>query len=133
MKAAWLLAALAVIGSGCDNGGAGEREKAAIRAVAGTKQGALAHQFPATPTSVRCRLNMGGPYPGIRIPGTCATTVDMYSDGSAVVRFTETWDSHDFVVNQRARGKLMHTWDFTVTKGGRISSTRDYGDMYSVP
>ena len=76
---------------------------------------------------------MGGPYPGIRIPGSCATTVDMHSDGSAVVRFTETWDSHDFVVNRRARGKLMHTWDFTVTAGGRISSTRDYGDTYSVP
>ncbi len=43
------------------------------------------------------------------------------------------WDSHDFVVNQRARGKPMYTWDFTVTNGGRISSTRDCGDIYSVP
>ncbi len=93
----------------------------------------MAQRFPATPKSVRCRLNMGGPAPGTRIPGTCATIVDIAADGSAVVRFRQTWDSHDFIVNGRERGELTHTWDFTVTKAGRISSARDYGAIYSVP
>jgi hypothetical protein len=137
MKSLFLsLTALALLGGGCDSGGgASKQEKAAIRAVAASfRPGrSLTEQFPASPKSVRCTLNMGGPHPGIRVPGTCATIVTIAPDGSAVVRFKETWDSHDFIVNARPRGELSHTWDFTVTKAGRISSARDYGAVHSVP
>lgn len=129
-----LFAALALIGSGCDSGVREQKEKAAIRAVSLSPEGfRISQQFPATPKSVHCNLNMGGPAPGIRVSGTCATIVSVAADGSAVVGFRQTWDSHDFIVNARARGELMHTWDFTVAKDGHISSNKDYGAIYSAP
>jgi hypothetical protein len=134
MRSALFLIAVVAIASGCDNGGPGETEKAAIRAVVATKRGSAFHKFPAEPKSVRCSLNMGGPAPGIVVSGTCATIVDMAPDGSALVRFKETWDGRDFSVNgSRARPGLSHTCDFAVTKVGHASSVRDYGDIYSVP
>jgi hypothetical protein len=133
MKGLVWVAAFAVIVSGCDSGHTGEKEQAAIRTVAATKQGSVSQQFPVEPKSVRCSLNMGGPAPGIRVQGTCATIVDIAPDGSALVRFRETWDGHDFNVNGRVRPGLSHTWDFTLTKAGRNSSARDYGDTYSAP
>jgi hypothetical protein len=126
-----LLAALAVIASGCDNGGGGKQQQAALGAVVATQQGLyVSRQFPTTPKSVRCLIRGGGPAPGIRIPGTCATLVNIAADGSAVVRFRETWDGRRFHgPGSSARPTLKHTWEFTVSKGGRARPSRDYGDF----
>ena len=134
MRIALFLVAVVAIVSGCDNGGSRDKEKAAITAVVATKRGSAFSRFPSEPKSVRCSLNMGGPAPGIEVSGTCATIVDVASDGSARVRFKETWDGRDFSVNpDPARPGLSHTWDFRVNKSGHVSSVRDYGHMYSVP
>lgn len=136
-----LLAVLVVIGSGCDNGDSGQREKAAIKAVFDTQQGQfVSHQFPAKPKSVRCVIRGGPDAPDIRQPGTCATLVSINPVGSAVVLFRETWFGANFALYGAScttghgscmadRRRRMHTWDFTVTKEGQIVSFDHYGDL----
>ncbi len=134
MRSAVFLIALVVIVGGCDHGVSKGKEKAAIKGVVATTRGSAFTRFPSQPKSVRCSLNMGGPAPGIKVSGTCATIVDVASDGSARVRFKETWDGRDFRANgDPARPGPSHTWDFRVTKAGHVSSVSDYGDIYSVP
>ena len=134
MRSAVLLIAVVVIVSGCDDGRSKDKEKAAITRVVATKRGSAFTRFPSEPKSVPCSLNMGGPSPGIEVSGTCATIVDVASDGSARVRFKETWDGRDFSVNDDpARAGLSHTWEFRVNEAGRVSSVREYGHIYSAP
>jgi hypothetical protein len=126
-----LLAALAVIASGCDNQESGKQEQVALKAVAATSRAqSVSPQFPPTPKSIPCVIRGGGPAPGIRVPGTCATLVTITGNGSAVVRFRETWDGHRFFGSGSSRrAGLTHTWEFTVTKAGLVRSNRDYGDF----
>jgi len=130
MKGVFLLvAAVVVVGSGCNNRGDGEKEPVAVKAVFETNL-SMSGLFPTTPKTVRCVIPGGGPAPGIRIPGTCTTLVTIAGDGSAVVRLRETWDGHHFNgPGSSARPGLEHTWEFTVTKSGRVRSSRDYGDF----
>lgn len=141
MKAVLFLAALAVIGSGCENG-ARKKEQAAIKAVLATQQGLyVSRQFPSSPKSVRCVIR--GERRNIRVPGTCTTLVILAPDGSAAVLFRETWDTRVFdaaaygmscphapcPLTRRQPYGRMHTWDFTVSKDGQVPSSRNYGDL----
>jgi hypothetical protein len=146
-----VLALLAVIAGGCGNGARGRQEKAALKAVAAMQPGLyVSKQFPSRPKSVRCVMRGK---PDFRVPGVCTTLVTFAADGSRVVMFRETWASANFDVAAilRSYGSCspspgpcyhvkepthMHTWEFTVTKGGQVSSNSNYGDpppQYGVP
>jgi hypothetical protein len=72
-------------------------ELAAIRAVLAS---GVADSSPPTfseqPGQTICVIQGGGPYPGIRVPGTCQTSVAR--NGSLfLVTLTEYWDASDVV------------------------------------
>ena len=139
-----LLAVLAVL-SGCSIGEGTDRETAALKAVAGMQPGRyVSQQFPSTPKSVRCVIKGDrAEGPVIRAPGICTTLVTRAADGATVVLFRETWEAKDFDALATFHGcrplpgpcfrpqeptSRMHTWEFTVTKDGQVSSNRNYGD-----
>src|SRR5262245_41764135 len=48
--------------------------------------------FPRDAETVKCVIPGGGPAPGVRVPGTCRTSVHVRRTDEATVRFTETWN-----------------------------------------
>jgi hypothetical protein len=66
----------------------------------------------------------------MRVPGRCLTGVALRGDGSAIVRFVETWDGRRFRgPGSTARPGLRHRWLFTVSAAGRVSGPRSSGDF----
>ena len=114
--------------AGCGGSGNNARELAAVHAALSTS--GFGTQFPGRPSSVPCVIHGGGPYPGIRVRGTCATVVKLDRDGATDVKLVETWDGHAFRSDgAAARPGLRHTWEFSVSKDGRVTRRRDYGDF----
>jgi hypothetical protein len=90
--------------------------------------------FPKKPKTTVCVIPGGGPPPGIRVPGTCSTTVRLGRNDEATVRFVEHWDARRFHgPGTGGRRRLSHTWELTVSPhapaGARVVATRDYGDF----
>jgi hypothetical protein len=90
--------------------------------------------FPKKPETAPCVIPSGGPAPGIRVPGTCSTTVRLGRNDEAMVCFVERWDARDFHgPGTGGRRHLSHTWELTVSlhtpAGGGVVHTRDYGDF----
>jgi hypothetical protein len=90
--------------------------------------------LPKKPETIACVIPGGGPLPGIRVPGTCSTTVRPGSNDEATVRFVERWDARDFHgPGTGGRRHLSHTWELTVSlhrpAGGSVVHSRDYGDF----
>jgi len=139
MTATWMRAAAApaVIGlllTGCGGSAPGppsRAELAAVRAVMASRQAAsIAWQFSRTPGAAPCVIQGGGPPPGVRVPGRCETAVRIGGDRVALVRLVETWDGRDFRgPGSTRRPRLAHTWEFTVTPGGRVYGPLTYGDF----
>jgi hypothetical protein len=64
------------------------------------------------------------------VPGRCETAVQIGGDGVALVRFVETCNGRDFRgPGSTRRPGLAHTWEFTVTPGGRVAGPVSYGDF----
>jgi hypothetical protein len=103
---------------------------AAIDAVLSSRQGAaMAELFSRRPGSVSCRISEGGPVTQ-EVAGRCETHVALADDGSAVVRFVETWDGRDF----RGQGSpaapgLHHAWWFTLSRSGTVRGPKSSGDF----
>jgi hypothetical protein len=118
------LVVLAVAAGGCGGSGNGARGREAVRQVLASPQGhyLVSTQngpyslFPSKPASVPCHIPAGGVTSRL-LPGTCATLVTVRKDGSAVVRFVETWGN----------GIASYTMEFSVAKSGHITGHRDYG------
>ena len=72
---------------------------------------------PSKPASMPCKIPAGGVTSHF-VPGTCQTSVGLRKDGSAVVRFIETWGN----------GAVSHTWRVVVSKSGRIVAQSEYGE-----
>jgi hypothetical protein len=131
MKAAVLLAVLALLGAGC-NDEPTKAEKAVLNAVSSSTQGrGLAELFPTEPKTESCSIKMGGPAPGRRISGSCMTSVTIGANGSSTVRFRESWDRNDFHAEPGSsrRREQSHVWTFIVTKNGRKVSGSEQGDV----
>ena len=106
-------------------------QSAAVHSVLASPQGAgFAGQFSRTPRALACAIRGGGPAPGIRVPGRCSTAVVLRGDGSALVRFVETWDGRRFRgPGSAARPGLRHGWLFTVSPTGGVRAPRSWGDV----
>jgi hypothetical protein len=126
-----VLAGIAVILlGGCGESARDDAAAAAIHAVLISKAGdagGYGSLFPTTARTVPCLIHGGGPYPGVRIPGTCATVIAFGPKDSAVVRFVESWDSTHFRGMRDPQGRLTHTWEFTVSSRGDVRYVRQYG------
>jgi hypothetical protein len=130
MKAAPVLAGLALIAAGCDHGPS-KAEKAALAAVASNERGqTLVELFPSAPRTKACAIPMGGPAPGSHVSGSCTTDVTIASDGSASVQFREGWDRDEFHAEPGSsrRRAQSHTWTFAVSKAGRVVAAFESGD-----
>ena len=114
LRAGLVVVVLAVSAVGC-GGSASGRANEAVRQVL-ARSGNPWHLFPSKPASVRCRIPAGGVTSRL-LPGTCATLVTVRKDGSAVVRFVETWGN----------GAASYTMEFSVARSGRVTGHRDYG------
>jgi hypothetical protein len=106
--------------------------KLAMQSSAGKAWG-LSSLFQKKPGSVACVIHGGGPAPGIRVPGTCGTTVLRQSSLSAIVRFTERWDTRRFRPPEAGRRRhLSYTWELIVSaraiRGDHVVQSKSYGD-----
>ena len=107
--------------------------KWAMQSSAGTAWG-LGSLFPKKPGSVKCVIHGGGPAPGIRVPGTCSTTVLRGDKLSATVRFVERWNARDFHgPGAGKRTHLSHTYDLWVAQKrigvSHLVQSKSYGDF----
>ena len=90
---------------------------------------ALFALFPRSVGSHSCQIRGGGPYPGIAVPGTCRTEVEV-SGSDHVVRFVEFWDASRFhYATEPGSGELQHTWTFVVDVSGTVVVQPDSGNF----
>jgi hypothetical protein len=88
--------------------------------------------FPKEAETVKCMIPGGGPPPGIRVPGTCGTSVRFRGNAEATVRFVQRWSARHFDADPGRRVHLSHTWEITVKRNGADEEAvriRDYGDF----
>lgn|SRR5487761_595378 len=86
--------------------------------------------FPGEPGQVACTIHGGGPYPGIRIPGTCETSA-VWNGNLFVVTLTEVWDAtafHDGDFDP-GNGQLSHSWQYKVDSAGHATVVGDWGNF----
>jgi hypothetical protein len=87
--------------------------------------------FPKDAQTVKCVIRGGGPAPGVRVPGTCRTSVHVRRTDEATVRFTETWNIRHYPKIARCCPSPQHTWELTVSPdapGDHVVDSRSYGD-----
>lgn len=103
----------------------------AIRAVLDSSGFADTSQtFPNQPGQIACVIQGGGPYPGIRVPGTCQTSVAR--NGSLVlVTLTESWDARAFHGGDvdPSYGQLSHSWRYKVDGSGNVTLVASSGNF----
>jgi hypothetical protein len=106
-------------------------ELAAIRAVLVASGFADSSQtFPEQPGRTACTILGGGPYPGIRVPGTCQTSVA--STGSVyLVTLTEYWDASAFHDSDfdPDHGQLSYQWRYRVGGAGNVTLLGSSGNF----
>lgn len=99
---------------------------AAIQTVAASAEGkSLTGLFPEKVGRKNCVIPGGGPAPGIRVPGTCETSV-VSVGGNLEVNFTERWEH---LSGDAGTGEKSHTWTFTVDPDGKIINRSDSGNF----
>jgi hypothetical protein len=106
-------------------------ELAAIRAVlASGIADTSPPTFPEQPGQMACVIQGGGPYPGIRVPGTCQTSVAR--NGSLfLVTLTEYWDASVFHGGDLdpSHGQLSHSWRYKVDGAGNVTFVDSSGNF----
>ncbi len=87
--------------------------------------------WPYKPGRMPCVLYGGGPYPGLKVPGICATAASSDSaDGGWTVTFTESWDARQFHGGgDPGTGQLSHSWTYAVGSAGQVSLTSQSGNF----
>jgi hypothetical protein len=91
---------------------------------------ASSQTFPDEPGESACTIQGGGPYPGIRVPGSCQTSV--FWNGSVFfVTLTEYWDASAFHGGDTDpyQGQLSHSWRYTVDGAGKVTLLADSGNF----
>lgn len=72
--------------------------------------------FPEKAGKIEGMIKGGGPYPGIRVPGTFESAAIKQSGSVYLVTLTETWDAKDFRAEGAApAGKLTYFWRYEVS------------------
>jgi hypothetical protein len=86
--------------------------------------------FPEQPGQTACVIQGGGPYPGIRVPGTCQTSVAR-SGGVFLVMLTEYWDASVFHGGDvdPSYGQLSHAWRYKVDGAGTVTLVDSSGNF----
>jgi hypothetical protein len=86
--------------------------------------------FPEQQGQIPCVIQGGGPYPGIRVPGTCQTSVAL--DGSLfLVTLTEYWDASAFHGGDGypSNGQLSYSWRYKVDGAGNVTLVDSSGNF----
>ena len=115
----------------CSTSPAEPNTDAAIRAVLVASGFADSSQaFPQQPGQMACTIQGGGPYPGIRVPGTCETSA-VWNGSLFVVTFTEVWDASAFHDGDfdPGTGQLSHSWQYKVGGSGNVTFVGDWGNF----
>jgi hypothetical protein len=128
------LPVLLLIGGGLSCGGSVDSEGRA------TAVGAVVYQWetpgpqetpPPIARDYECVIAGGGPYPGIRVPGTCRWDAERDSD-DWIVSEKQTWRCEDFNANIEGKETCTgengwHTWRYRVTAEGAVERLDDEG------
>jgi hypothetical protein len=115
----------------CTSSPAEPNTEAAIRAVLVASGFADSVQtFPEQPGLMLCTIGGGGPYPGIRVPGTCQTSVFWYHS-ELFVTLTEYWDANAFQGGESdpTNGQLSYSWRYTVDSAGHVTLVDSWGNF----
>jgi hypothetical protein len=101
----------------------------AVRVVETTSTFGRPAMFPSSAGSQPCEIRGGGPAPGMIVPGTCRTEIEV-SGSTFVVRFVELWDGARFhLAGEATGGELQHIWSFTVTATGALIDESQGGNF----
>jgi hypothetical protein len=84
--------------------------------------------FPQKPGRQACTIKGGGPYPGLRIPGSCQTSAVFDGAGGWLVTFTEYWDASRFSSGPKT-GTLSYRMTFDVDANGKVTPRYQGGDF----
>ena len=105
-------------------------DAAAIR-LARDSQFGFADLLFESPARVDCVIKGGGPAPGTRVPGSCATSVSRDgTTGAVIVTFTEYWDGRSFhYAGEPEIGELSHSWVFVVGPAGDVTLLANRGNF----
>ena len=106
-------------------------ELAAIRAVlASGIADTSPPTFPEQPGRRACVIQGGGPYPGIRVPGTCQTSV-AWNGSLFLVTLREYWDASAFHGGDTdpSNGQLSYSWRYKVNGTGNVTFVDSSGNF----
>jgi hypothetical protein len=84
--------------------------------------------FPSHPGAATCVIQGGGPGPGLRVHGLCATRV-LLRRAAATVVFTERWPWRAFHYSGTPRRPQHHSWRFVVRPSGKVVVAANVGDF----
>ena len=84
--------------------------------------------FPQKPARQSCIIGGGGPYPGLRIPGSCQTSAVVDGVGGWTITFTEFWDASQFHAGQQSTGTLSYRVTYGVDGNGKVTQRYQGGD-----
>jgi hypothetical protein len=110
------------------SGGASD-ELAAIRAVLASGVGGDTSLFPPQPGRIACVIQGGGPYPAIRVSGTCQTSVSR-NGSQFLVTLTEYWEPSVFHGDgDPSTGQLSHSWRYKVDSECNVTLIDSLGNF----
>jgi hypothetical protein len=115
----------------CTTSPAEPNPDAAIRAVLVASGFADSSQtFPEKPGQVPCTIQGGGPYPGIRVAGTCQTSVAWYRS-EFLVTLSEYWDASAFHGGDvdPSHGQLSYSWRYKVDGASKVTLVGTTGNF----
>jgi hypothetical protein len=77
-----------------------------------------------------CIIGGGGPYPGIRVPGTCQTSAAWYRS-EFLVTLTEYWDASAFHGGDvdPSHGQLSYSWRYKVDGASKVTLVGTSGNF----
>ena len=84
--------------------------------------------FPQGPGRQDCTIKGGGPYPGLRIPGSCQTSAVVDGAGGWLVTFTQYWDASRFSSGPKT-GTLSYRVTYDVDAKGKVTQRYQGGDF----
>jgi hypothetical protein len=126
-----LLVLASVTLTACTTNPAEPNTAAAIRAVLVASGFADSVQtFPEHPGQMLCTIGGGGPAPGIRVPGTCQTSL-FWNRRVFLVTLTESWDASAFHGGDidPSHGQLSYSWLYEVDGVGNVTFLDSFGNF----
>jgi hypothetical protein len=86
--------------------------------------------FPDQPGQMLCTIGGGGPAPGIRVSGTCQTSL-FWNGRVFLVTLTEYWDASAFHGGDidPTHGQLSYSWLYQVDGAGDVTFLDSFGNF----